>query len=129
MQCDSQSLVTPAVCQISCIPAGVQLSVLISLYCKIASVNCDPQSLVTSAVCQISCLPAGTQMAILISLSCQILNGSGGGGGGGGNAQLVTYTTGGNPAPPTNTQASALAYDPSGVGPILVWNANTQTWN
>lgn len=35
--CDPQSLVTPAVCNLSCIPQGMQDAVIISLLCQIAN--------------------------------------------------------------------------------------------
>lgn len=43
-------------------------------------------------------------------------------------AQLVYYTEGTPPNPP-NVNCEALAADPTGVLPTMVWNIDTQTWN
>lgn len=93
--CDAQSLVNGAPCDLACIPTGMQLSVLISLFCQIANVPCDAQSLVANAnaACAESCIPPGMQLPVLIYLACQIVtNGSTGGGGGSGAPDYINYS-------------------------------------
>lgn len=47
--------------------------------------------------------------------------------GGSGDSQLVTYSAG-VPADPGDTALPALAYDPDGILPIMVWNTATLSW-
>lgn len=49
------------------------------------------------------------------------------GGGGGGGGQIVAYTVA-PPANPVNTAAEAIAYDPTGVLPLLGWSTTGQSW-
>lgn len=51
-----------------------------------------------------------------------------GGGGGGGNAQFVLYSVA-PPANPTDTAQPAMAYDPAGILPIMVWDNVGLAWN
>ncbi len=74
ISCEPSELVKNATCIFECVPPGMQLPVLISIFCQLADMDCTPASLMTSAVCQLQCIPAGMQMPVLISLACQILN-------------------------------------------------------
>lgn len=72
--CDPSSLVAGAACLECGIPSGMQLPVLISLFCKIAGMNCDPATLIANAACLECGIPPGMQMAVLNYLACQIAN-------------------------------------------------------
>ncbi len=80
VSCDPADLIRDATCIYECVPQGMQMPILISIFCQLADMDCTPASLMTSAACQLQCIPAGMQMPVLISLVCQILNGGGGGG-------------------------------------------------
>ena len=84
--CDPSDLVEAGKCINQCIPAGMQMAVLISIWCRIVqliddTMSCDPADLMESAKCIYCNIPPGMQMPVLISLSCQILTGGGTGGG------------------------------------------------
>lgn len=102
------------------------LMVVIYLLQQIAGNKMTANQLSDAAAC--FCYDTGAAIKVALYLLNQIaVNGTGGGGGG--NAQLVTYATGGSPANPTTTSQPALAYDPSGVDPLFVWDVATQSWN
>lgn len=65
---------------IECIPYGLQLGVLISIFAKLAGVSADPNTLIENAKC-LECIPNGLKLGVLISLAEQIVAGGGGGGG------------------------------------------------
>ena len=60
-----------------CVPQGMELSVLISIFAQIAGVSTDPNSLMAGAVCIDRCIPKGIQDAALISILNQIVEGGG----------------------------------------------------
>ncbi len=74
VSCEPSDLMRGATCIYECVPPGMQMPILISIFCQLADMDCTPSSLMTSAVCQLQCIPAGMQMPVLISLACQILN-------------------------------------------------------
>jgi hypothetical protein len=72
MAADPSGLIPPALCIDRCIPAGLQLPVLISIFAKLANVSLDPATLIPDALCVNACIPPGYQMAVLISLVSQM---------------------------------------------------------
>lgn len=66
---DTQQLMDDAKCINSCVPSGMQLSILISIFAKIANMNTDPNALMDGARCIHSCVPDGMKMSVLISLA------------------------------------------------------------
>lgn len=53
---------------------------------------------------------------------------SGSSGGVVGNGQIVDYTSG-TPANPVDLDSNAIAYDPTGALPTMVWDKVAHTWN
>lgn len=101
MDCDGETLMRDARCL--CIHEGLQMQVLISLFCKILNFMdpmqaCDGETLMREARC--ICIQPGEQLPVLILLTCKLvqLAEQGGVGGGGG----VTCGNG----PPTDTPSS-----------------------
>lgn len=121
VSCDPSSLVEDARCIDSCIPEGMQMSVLISIFCQLAGMSCDPSTLINDARCIDSCIPPGYRMSVLISLACQLLEGGGG--------QEVFVGHYGNVAPvfvaPLNR---GVAYDLDAPFQTFKWNPDTQAW-
>lgn len=75
--CDPKNLTAQAACLESCIPAGMQVPVLISLFAQLAGVNQDPNFLMQQAKRYADCIPAGLQLPVLLFLACEIATGSG----------------------------------------------------
>lgn len=119
---DPNVLAQDAQCLECGLPPGMQGPVIIWLLAQIAGVSTDPTFLAQQAQCIECGIPPGMYLPVMIWLLTQISSA-----GGGGAAQLVTYTSG-TPANPSNTNAPALAYDPTGNLPTLGWNIGTQTW-
>lgn len=94
-------LANDARCYSSCIPMGMQPSVVISLLAELLLIQ-DPMADVTartlakSASCYSNCIPPGEQLAVMNYLLYQIWV-NGGGGGGGGGINLWTKAAGNPP--------------------------------
>ncbi len=79
----TDTLINDARCVDSCVPYGMRMAVLISLFAHIAGVPTDTDSLINGAKCVQDCIPDGMKLSVLISLADQINQGGGSGGGGG----------------------------------------------
>jgi hypothetical protein len=73
---DAATLAGDAVCIQSCVPDGLRVPALISLFADIAGVSKDPSDLIKNSVIINCCIPLGLQMAVLVSLFAQITGGS-----------------------------------------------------
>ena len=123
-QTSTADLIEQARCLNSCLPAGYQVPVLISIFAKIAGVSADPNSLIADARCLNSCIPAGMQLSVLIDLANKILAG----GGGGGNSCLLSGS--GPPVAPPPCDV-AIYFDTSAGAPNLglwVWIQSLGGW-
>ena len=114
----TDSLMSDAKCIDSCIPPGMQLSVLISLFAQIAGVSTDTNSLMAGATCINSCIPQGMQLSVLVSLAMQIVSGGGAG------------VACGNGAP-TSTPSSSCAFyiQTDGVPAGVIWEWYNGAWH
>lgn len=121
----SASLTAGAAC-LDCIPKGMQMPVLISIFAQIAGMSADAATLVSDARC-LQCIPHGMQMPVLIYLAQQIIAGGGGGGMGVGLLQVGVNGWAGPPALPPDPTRPWLSY-PSGGGGISEWDVPSQTW-
>lgn len=133
--CETSSLATAATCYACGIPPTYQLAVQAYLLCNFVNgttVTCTPQALVTAALSAgFGNLQPQQLMGISTFLLCAITN-NGGGGGGGGVQQVFTYSGALAPEdvdPPTDVLLPAIAYSPTGEGPVYWWNVDTQSWN
>ena len=75
--CDQETLISDAKLIDCCVPKGMQMAVLISLFCQLNDMSCDSQTLINDARCLDQCIPDSEKMAVLINLACQIVQGSG----------------------------------------------------
>lgn len=122
----TDSLMFDARCIDSCIPAGMQLAALISLFQKVAGVSLTTDQLMDGAKCIDSCIPRGMQLPVLISLAQTIVANGGGGGGGGGSGSVLQGTV--DPvAPPASPNSPAL-YTNLTSGTLFTWNVTSQSW-
>lgn len=114
---DSTQLAENARCVFTCLPEGLQLPVLITLFAQIAGVNPDPTQLAENARCIATCVPPGMLLPILVTLAAQIASGG----------QLLQ----GNGAPgalvPADPTQMALYVDLQ-TGLMYTWNTTTQAW-
>lgn len=69
---DAATLAGNAACINGCVPDGLKVPALISLFADIAGVSKDPSDLIRNSVTINCCIPLGLQMAALISLFAQI---------------------------------------------------------
>ncbi len=74
----TDSLISQAKCIQQCIPAGMQLPVLIAVFARLAGMSTNTNALIDAAKCIDQCIPPGMQMAVLIALANQILGGGSG---------------------------------------------------
>jgi hypothetical protein len=123
MAADTNALMNDAKCIEQCMPRGMQLPVLISLFAQIAGVSVDTNSLIDGAKCIEQCVPQGFQLPILISLLNQIVSG-GGSISGGGN---VTCGAG----VPTSTPSSGcgIYQQTDSIPPGLMWQYYSGAWH
>jgi len=127
MPCDPDVLISDAKMIECCIPKGMQMAVLISLFCQLNNMSCDSQTLINNALCTDQCIPDGDKMAVLINLACQIVQNGGGGGGGGQEVFPAHY--GGVPPVFVPDLNRGLAPDLDAPYPTYIWNPDTQTWS
>ncbi len=76
----TDTLIADAVCIDQCVPYGMRMAVLISLFAQIAGVPTNTDSLMAGARCIQDCIPSGMMLSVLISLADQIAQGGGTGG-------------------------------------------------
>lgn len=69
MALDTNALMNDARCINDCIPAGMQLPVLIWLIANINSQSTDPKTLMNDARCIDSCIPVNMRLPVLIALA------------------------------------------------------------
>lgn len=131
--CEPDDLMAEARCLNSCIPPGMELSVVIYLLTEIL-LSQDPMAdigtnnLLRQSRCFNSCIPPGSQLAVANYLLCQIaLNGINVGVGTpqvfSGNGAPVGLQVGQNPALP------AVYYDENVPSTTWIWNTGSGTWN
>lgn len=101
----------------------IQARLLCAIVTGDTTMVCSPTALMANATC-FSSLSAQQLDAIIVYLLCVV---AATGGGGGSGAQIITYTVA-PPADPAVTSNPAIAYDPTGALPTLVWNTSTLAW-
>lgn len=128
MACDPAELISDANLIDCCIPKGMQMSVLISLFCQLNDMSCDAPTLLEEARCIDQCIPDGAKMSVLISLACQLVETGGGGGG----AQQVFCGHAGGVMPvtpiPDPSVSCAVFYDLDSPFDIWKWDSVALNW-
>jgi hypothetical protein len=116
---NTNALIDQAKCIDQCIPKGMQLSVLISIFARLAGVPPDTQSLINAALCIDQCIPPGMQLAVLNGLANTLTTAGAGG--------CLTCGAG----DPTNTPAGGccLYIQTDSIPPGTIWQYYSGSWH
>jgi hypothetical protein len=121
---DTAALIEQSKCIEGCIPRGMLLPVLISVFAKLAGMPLDPKILIDGATCINACIPAGLQIPVLILVASNIK------GGGGGTGTCLVCQSGAPIIPSTCDCALSFDNDPASptAGSFWFWVSSTATW-